>query len=167
VLQTGARLVWDVEFGKILSLASEVPSDVRLEYQGYKWTIKTSQVNAIDKTYEDRIHSSGSSSQNVVPPLPKLDVRQTLAKFPLIDTQGDATATFVFMGTANISLRLLRFDRTLCRVWSSIPEAEETSWHCSRGNGRHIDSIRFRSVSLDRLSMSLAKPLPNLDPQCF
>ena len=93
MLQTGARLVWDIEFGKLLSLASEVPSDVRLEYQGCKWAVKTSQANAITKTYEDRVHSSGSSSQNVMVPLPKLDVLHTLAKFPLIETDGDSTAT--------------------------------------------------------------------------
>ena len=92
MLQTGARLVWDIEFGNVLSLASEVPSDVRLEYQGCKWAIKTSQPDAIAKTYEDRVHSSGSSSQNIVAPLPKLDVLRTLAKFPLIDTEGDSTA---------------------------------------------------------------------------
>ena len=131
MLQTGARLVWDIEFGKILSLASDVPSDVRLECQGCKWAIKTSQVSAIDKTRDDRIHSSGSSSRNVAAPLPKLDVRQTLAEFPLIDVQGNLTAIFVYMSTANGSFRLLRLDRTLCGVWSSIPEVEETVWDCS------------------------------------
>ena len=94
MLQTGARLVWDIEFGKILSLASETPSDVRLEYQDYKWAIKTSQANAITKTYDDRVHSSGSSSQNIVAPLPELDIRQTFAKFPLINTDGDSAVIF-------------------------------------------------------------------------
>lgn len=156
MLQTGARLVWDVEFGKILSLASEVPSDVRLEYQGCKWAIKTSQANPVDKTYDDRIHSSGSSSQNVVAPLRQLDVRQTLAKFPLIEIQGDLTVMFVCTSTADASFRFLRPDRTLCRIWSSIPEVEGASWYCSRGNGRHLDPSYFRSVSVNKLSFDQA-----------
>ena len=110
MLQTGARLIWDIEFGKILSLASEVPSDVRLEYQGCKWAIKTSQVNAIAKTCEDQVHSSGSSSQNVAAPLPKLDVLRTLAKFPLIDTDGDSTTMSMCVNVANASRRLLPLD---------------------------------------------------------
>lgn len=91
MLQTGARLIWDIEFGKVLSLAPDVPLDVRLEYEGPKWAVKTSQVNVVTKSYDDRIHSSGSSSRNAVTPLPNLDVRQTLAKFPLIDTHGEST----------------------------------------------------------------------------
>ena len=110
MLQTGARLVWDVEFGNILSLASEVPSDVRLEYQGCKWAIKTFQANAIDKTHNDRIHSSGSSSQNVVAPLPQLDVLQRLAKFPLIEIQGGLTVMFICTSTTDASFRFLRPD---------------------------------------------------------
>ncbi|KAF9650882.1 hypothetical protein BDM02DRAFT_3185038 [Thelephora ganbajun] len=110
ILQTGARLVWDIEFGKILSLASEVPSDVRLECQGCKWAIKTSQINAITKTYDDRVHSSGSSSQNVTAPLPELDVRQTLAKFPLIDTHDfyDLIERFAAFGPQFQRLKKLR-----------------------------------------------------------
>lgn len=92
MLQTGAQLVWNIEFGKILSLAPEVPSDVRLEYRGCKWAVKGSQANVITKTCDDRVHSSGSSSKNVAAPLPKLDVLRTLAKFPLIDTDGSLTA---------------------------------------------------------------------------
>ena len=90
VLQTGAQLIWDIEFGKILSLAPEVPSDVRLEYQGCKWTIKTTQANAVTKTCDDQVHSTGSSSQNTAGLLPTLDVRQALTKFPPIDTEGDS-----------------------------------------------------------------------------
>ena len=97
VLQTGARLVWDIDFGKILSLVSEVPSEVRLEYQGCKWSIKTSQVDAVAKSFNDRVHSCGSSSYNAVQPLPGLDVRQSLGKFPLIDTHGDSNAVLKYM----------------------------------------------------------------------
>ena len=152
MLQTGARLVWDIEFGNILSLASEAPSDVRLEYQGSKWAIKTSQTNVIAKTCDDRVHSSGSSSQNVVASLPKLDVRQTLAKFPPIDTHGDSTPMVMCTSVTNASYRLLRHDQTLCRIRSPVPEVKETPRHCSRGNGRHLDPICFRSVSADQLS---------------
>jgi len=160
VLQTGARLVWDIEFGKILSLASEVPSDVRLEYQGYKWAIKTSQVNAIAKTCDDQVHSSGSSSQNIATPLPKLDILRTLAKFPLIDTDGNSATMSMCASVANAFCRLLQLDRTLCRIWPSIPEAEETPWDCLRGNGRYLDFICLRSVSIDNLFS--AKPFLNI-----
>ena len=60
-------------------------------------------MNAIAKTCEDQVHSSGSSSQNVAAPLPKLDVLRTLAKFPLIDTDGDLTAISMCVSTANPS----------------------------------------------------------------
>jgi hypothetical protein len=96
VLQTGVRLIWDIEFGKILSLTSEVPLEVRIEHQGCKWSIKTSQVNADAKTYDNQVHSSGSSSFNAVPPLPGLDVQQTLAKFPLINIHGDSSVVLKY-----------------------------------------------------------------------
>jgi len=152
VLQTGARLIWDVEFGKILSLAPEVPSDVRLEYQGSKWAIKTAQANVITKTCDDQVHSSGSSSQNTAAPLPKLDVRRVLAKFPLVDTDGDSIPC-LYVNAANVPCRLLRLDRVLCRLWPSIPKVEETPWNRSRGNGCHFDSTYFRSVSRGNLSL--------------
>ena len=161
MLQTGARLIWDMEFGKILSLAPEVPSDVRLEYQGCKWAIKTTQANAVTKTCDDQVHSSGSSSQNTAAPLPALDVRRALAKFPLIDTDGDSTTMFTYVNAANIPCRLLRLDRVLCHVWPSIPEVEETLWDCSRGNGCYFNSTCFRSVSGGNPSFSLIQLFPN------
>ena len=123
--------MWDIEFGNVLSLASEVPSDVRLEYQGCKWTIKTSQANGIGKACDDRVHSSGSSSQNIAAPLPKIDVLRTLAKFPLIDTDGDSTTILMLASATNTSHRLLQLDRTLCHVWPPISEVEETPWNRS------------------------------------
>ena len=128
VLQSGGRLLWDVEFGNVLSLTSEMPINVRLEHEGCKWTIKTSQASATAKTYDDRVHSSGSSSQNAIEPLPTLDVLQTLAKFPLIDTHGNWAARVVWVNGADASLRILRLDQMLCSVWPSIPEVEETTW---------------------------------------
>ena len=160
MLQTGARLVWDVEFGKILFLAPEVPLDVRLEYQGCKWAIKTTQANAITKTYDDQIHSSGSSSQNIAAPLPKLDVRRALGKFPPIDTDGNSTVAVECMSSANAHYRLLRLNWVLCRVRSSVPKAEETPWNCSRGDGSHFNSTSFRSVSGVILSLFLSQPFP-------
>ena len=158
-------MVWDIEFGKILSLASEVPLDVRLEYQGCKWAIKTSRANAITKICDDRVHSSGSSSQNTAASLPKLDVRQTLAKFPLIDTDGNPAGSFMRVSAANAFCRLLQPNRTFRCVWPSIPEVEEASWNCSRGNGRHLDPTCFGSVSVDYLVLFLAKPLLDFDLQ--
>ena len=165
MLQTGARLVWDIEFGKILSLASEVPLDVRLEYQGCKWAIKTSQANAITKICDDRVHSSGSSSQNTATSLPKLDVRQTLAKFSLIDTDGNSAVSFMCVSVANAFCRFLQHNRTLRCIWPSIPEVEEASRNCSRRNGRHLDPTCFGSVSVDDLVLFLTKPLLDFDPQ--
>lgn len=162
MLQTGAQLVWDIEFGKILSLASEESIDVRLEYRGCKWTIKTSQVDAVAKAYDDRIHSSGSSSPNAVAPLPTLDVRQTLAKFPLIDTQGNLSVMPMCISATDISTRLLPIDRTLCCVRTQIPEAEENSWHCPRGNRGHLGSTFFSTVSTE--ISRLAKLFFNLNP---
>ena len=86
-----------------MSLASEESIDVRLEYRGCKWTIKTSQMDAVAKAYDDRVHSSGSSSPNAVAPLPILNVRQTLAKFPLIDTQGNSGGVFMHISTTDAS----------------------------------------------------------------
>jgi hypothetical protein len=162
VLQTGAQLVWDIEFGKILSLASEESIDVRLEYRGCKWTIKTSQVDAVAKAHDDRVHSSGSSSPNAVAPLPTLDVRQTLAKFPLIDTQGNSAPMLTCISTTDASFRLLPVDRTLCCVRPQIPEAEETSRHCSRGSRRHLGPTHFSPVSTE--ISRVAKRFPNLNP---
>ena len=47
----------------------------------------------------------------------------------------------------NASYRLLQLDRPFCRIWSSIPEAEETPRDPLRGNGRYLDLIYLRSVS--------------------
>lgn len=162
MLQTGAQLVWDIEFGKILSLTSEESIDVRLEYRGCKWTIKTSQMDAVAKAYDERIHSSGSSSPNAVAPLPTLDVRQTFAKFPLIDTQGNLTVSPMSISATDVSTRLLPVDRTLCCVRTQIPEAEETSWHCSRGYRRHLGSTCSSPVSTEIFRQ--VEPFPNLNP---
>ena len=131
-----------------------MPSDVRLEYSGCRWAIKTSQVNAVAKTCDDQVHSSGSSSQNVAAPLPKLDVLRTLAKFPLIDTDGDSITMSVRASVADASCRLLQLDRALCSVWSSISAAEETPWNSLRGNGRYLDFICLRSVRADHLVLA-------------
>ena len=49
----------------------------------------------------------GSASRNTVAPLPKLDVRNTLAQFPLIDTHGDSITTL----TVNVANTLPRISR--------------------------------------------------------
>ena len=57
---------------------------------------------AAAKTYDDQVHSFGSSSSNIMTPPPTLDVQRTLASFPPIDTHGDLTAMVVYMSAANI-----------------------------------------------------------------
>jgi acyl transferase domain-containing protein len=46
ILQTGAKILWDLEFRSILSLASETPTEVRIEHEGSHWSIKTAYSNS-------------------------------------------------------------------------------------------------------------------------
>lgn len=45
VLQTGARVLWDVEINKILSLESETPVEVQIQRDGSRWNLVSSQGN--------------------------------------------------------------------------------------------------------------------------
>jgi len=86
VLQTGAKILWDLEFKSILSLSSEVPVEARVEHDGSKWALKTLHKSLDASQLKDaRIHSSGFSSSNSPGEPAVFDIQSVLLEcLPLI-----------------------------------------------------------------------------------
>jgi len=98
VLQTGARILWDIDIRNILSLTSDAPIDVRVEHNKSRWELKPYRRNPLDKSVDVRVHSSGFSSTNPPERPQKLSFRTLWDSLPAIEIKGgyqyhDVTAT--------------------------------------------------------------------------
>ena len=88
MLQTGARILWDIEIRNILSLASDTPVDVRVEHDKSRWELKSYRRNPLDKFVDVRVHSSGFSSINPPKKPHEFDCEALLDTLPAIETKG-------------------------------------------------------------------------------
>ena len=88
MLQTGARILWDVNISNILSLTSDTPIDVRVEHDKSRWELKSYRRNLWDKSVDIRIHSSGFSSTNPPKKPQQLDYNALWDALPAIETKG-------------------------------------------------------------------------------
>ena len=88
MLQTGARILWNVKISNILSLASDTPVDVRVEHNKSRWELKSYHRSPLDKVVNVRVHSYGFSSTNHPKNPHKLDYEGLWDTLPVIETNG-------------------------------------------------------------------------------
>lgn len=88
MLQTGARILWDIKISSILSLASDTPVDVRVEHDKSRWELKSYHRNPLEKFVDARVHSSGFSSTNPPQKLDPLDCEALWDTLPVIEIKG-------------------------------------------------------------------------------
>lgn len=88
MLQTGAKILWDIDINNILSLTSDAPIDVRVEHEKSRWELKSYRRNVLDKSVDVRVHSSGFSSVNPSKRPERLDHNALWDTFPAIEVKG-------------------------------------------------------------------------------
>ncbi|KAF9653249.1 hypothetical protein BDM02DRAFT_3182788 [Thelephora ganbajun] len=85
VLQTGAKILWDININHVLSLTSDTPIDVRVDHDKSRWELKSYRRNLLDKSVDIRVHSSGFSSTNPPKKQQDLDYKALWDTLPAIE----------------------------------------------------------------------------------